>query len=140
MVTRISKYEGLFAELLMQHISGIEPPGEDGNNAVMKGVVTALSFIAFGSVPLLFFVVTRPGDQLWMPQSALGASTVASALTMFLLGALSGTFTEQSKARSGMVMVGQGLLAAYAAYFLGQAMEDYQIVPGSAAAAAAAEL
>ena len=58
------------------------------------------------------------------PQSPLTVSTLATALTMFALGALSGTFTEQSVLRAGMVMAAHGLLAAYAAFAIGNAMES----------------
>jgi len=98
---------------------------------MIKGVITAASFIVFGSVPLLIFLFKgRLVGSSWSPPSPLGVSTLASAVTMFILGAVAGPFTEQNVVKSGGLMVCHGLLAAYAAYFLGEAMEDY----GAAAA------
>jgi len=56
----------------------------------MKGLVTAASFILFGSVPLLIFLLKERVSLLlsWYPHSPFIFSIFASALTMFLLGAL----------------------------------------------------
>jgi len=94
-----------------------------------KGVVTTLSFIIFGSVPLLIFVLKGHFTSFFgiSLQHPLTISTLASALTMFLLGALSGTFTEQNVLKSGLIMAVNGLLAAYAAYAIGCVMESINV-------------
>lgn len=127
-VARISKYEGPFAEELVQHCSGVAPPDSESSSA-MKGLVTAASFITFGSVPLLIFLLKERISVAvqWYPQSPLGFSVLASAITMFLLGALAGTFTSQSIVKSGVTMALHGLLAAYAAYAIGNAMEHMYV-------------
>lgn len=101
----------------------------------MKGIVTFASFIIFGSVPLMIFLVKARID--WQPKSPLAVSTIASAITMFALGAVSGTFTEQNVLKSGLIMATQGLLAAYAAFAVGYVLESIYVEDITAAAKAA---
>jgi len=121
-VSRIAKYDEVFAEQLMQELSGVDPPDE--SNSFLKGMVTAGSFILFGTVPLLIFLLKPRIAAGLYPQSPLRVATLATALTMFLLGALSGTFTNKNVLKAGCIMAGHGLLAAYAAYAIGYFMED----------------
>ncbi len=104
--------------------------------------MTALSFVVFGSVPLLIFLLKGSiADSLGVhPQSPLAVSTMATAFTMFALGALSGTFTEQSVLKSGLLMAAHGLLAAYAAYAVGTAMESIYVDHAVAAGGMKADL
>lgn len=135
-VNRISKYEDLYVEQIMRQLADVEPPdGKD--NSMMKGLVTATSFVVFGSVPLLIFlfkahIASRVG---WRLESPLVVSTVASALTMFILGCVAGTFTEQNLLKSGFAMASHGLLAAYSAFAIGHGMDALYSIEELAAAA-----
>eukprot|EP00613_Pedinella_sp_CCMP2098_P004213 CAMPEP_0171640812 /NCGR_PEP_ID=MMETSP0990-20121206/30765_1 /TAXON_ID=483369 /ORGANISM="non described non described, Strain CCMP2098" /LENGTH=241 /DNA_ID=CAMNT_0012215279 /DNA_START=80 /DNA_END=805 /DNA_ORIENTATION=+ len=136
LVARMSKYEDLYLEQLVREVEGVEPPDEK-NNSMMKGLVTAVSFVVFGSVPLLVFLLKAQISSVfgWHAHSTpLVVSTLASAITMFTLGAIAGTFTEQNLLKSGFTMAAHGLLAAYTAFAIGHGMEIVYHIEGAAAA------
>lgn len=117
----LSKYGPILADELLAQKDGLQPP-DHADIPWRKGCATFFSFLFFGSVPLLIFLL---GDKLEIlfHNSPLSISTVASALTMFTLGALSGMLTHQGLVRSGLFMTMHGLFAAFAAYVIGKGME-----------------
>lgn len=124
-VTRLAKYEEIISEHALSCMSGIQPPAAE-STSIMKGLVTAASFILFGSIPLLIFIFKdKVGTLLgWYPTSPLAISSLAAAATMFLLGIVRGSLTRRNLIGSGLTMTAHGLLAAYAAYIIGQVMEN----------------
>lgn len=123
-VSRLSKYHDLFSEQALTFLAGIQPPAQE-SVSIFKGLMTAVSFTLFGSIPLLIFVLKDHVSRLlnWYPESPLVISTASSACTMFLLGILSGSLTERNVIKSGLAMTAHGLLAAYTAFVIGQVME-----------------
>lgn len=99
----------------------MQVPDEDENPA-MDGVVTFFSFIAFGSVPMWFYVAfyaagyTDAGVQF-------AVACVATAIAMFLLGVFKASLTSQVWYESGSLMLLNGALAAAAAYLIGWGLE-----------------
>jgi VIT1/CCC1 family predicted Fe2+/Mn2+ transporter len=129
-VARVAKYPELFAEQLVKNVVGMQPPEEDGHrSSVLKGIITFVSFLIFGIVPLLPFILqSLIQDYIgFNPDSPLAVVCIASGMTMFVLGAIAGTVTEQNQLRSGMFLAAQGLLTAYAAYAVGKALESFQL-------------
>lgn len=118
LVDTLSKYEVVFLDHYMVHEGGVMPPEESVRCArgrrtarearpldpplplpvqpasAQKGLVTFVSFLMFGSVPLAVFLVGDTVQQV-LARSPLLVSTAASAVTMFVLGALSGVLTQQ---------------------------------------------
>mmetsp|Transcript_10410 Transcript_10410/g.12647 ORF Transcript_10410/g.12647 Transcript_10410/m.12647 type:complete len:239 (-) Transcript_10410:7-723(-) len=125
-ISRLAKYDTLFSEHALTFMGGLQPPGDE-SLSMLKGLTTAASFIVFGSIPLLIFILKDQVSSVfdYHPNSPLAISTVATACTMFLLGALSGSLTERNIIKSGITMTAHGLLAAYAAYVIGQVMEGF---------------
>ena len=128
-VQRMAKYPSLFAEQLMKDVSGMQPPEDDSHwGSVVKGLITFVSFLFFGVVPLLLFVLEgqfKRAFGFW-PDSPLTIVVVASGITMFILGAIAGIVTEQNAFRSGAFLAAQGLLTAYSAYAIGESLENWQ--------------
>ena len=91
------------------------PPDED-DSPWKNGLVTFASFVFFGFIPLLSYVLS----------SATGASDsvnfvvacILTGVTMFLLGAAKAKFTNQSMLRSALLMLLNGGMAAVAAYLV----------------------
>lgn len=116
-----SKHPKLFVDLMMVEELGMLPPDED-DEPWKNGLVTFLSFLTFGSVPLWFYVgfyvagVVNDGLMF-------AVDCVATGFTLFLLGVVKANFTNQNKFRSGIGMLANGSIAAVAAYLTGWALE-----------------
>jgi DNA damage-binding protein 1 len=118
------KYPEFFLDKMMVDELNLMPP-EDTADLWKEGFVTFLSFMAFGSVPLATYVIAKlagvdgdgEGDLLFL------ISIIATAITMFLLGVVSGKFTKSNVWISGSKMLLNGGLAACAAYLIGWGLE-----------------
>uniref|UniRef100_A0A7S2BMM4 Uncharacterized protein n=1 Tax=Octactis speculum TaxID=3111310 RepID=A0A7S2BMM4_9STRA len=122
-INTMAKYQDLFVDHVMMCDLGIPPPTDEPSTAAQKGFVTFMSFITFGSVPLMVFGVKDFLVSIGMPFSPLVMSSASSALTMFTLGAIKGRLTAQNMVISGVFMAAHGLMAAYAAYAIGWGMD-----------------
>jgi VIT1/CCC1 family predicted Fe2+/Mn2+ transporter len=97
----------------------------DFKNAVMNGVVTFLSFLVFGSVPILPYVVanlikvSRIDDGF----GTLTASILATAMILIVLGVCKARFTGSSIIKSGLETLFVGAVASGSAYLIGALME-----------------
>jgi len=80
-------------------------------NPINAGIVTFLSFILVGFLPLLTFVFSF--------NRAYEFSIVLTALTFFVIGALKGFVTNTSPLKSASQTFVIGSLAALIAYFVG---------------------
>lgn len=140
-ISTMAKYQDLFVDHVMMCNLGIPPPSDEASAAGRKGFVTFMSFITFGSVPLLvFFVKDYLLVSSGMKYSPLAMSSASSAFTMFVLGAIKGRLTAQNMVVSGVCMAAHGLMAAYAAYAIGWGMDSLLSsdgVDGETASAAA---
>ena len=89
------------------------------NVALTNGMVTLVSFLVFGSVPLLTYAVSSSGG------TQFGRAIVVTALTLFLLGAVESVVTHQPVLMSGLETLMTGLLAAAIAYFIGKYVGEF---------------
>lgn len=101
-----SNYLGLKSELEQRGI----PVAEE--RPLRHGAATFLSFVAFGTVPLLAFLL--PSGH------SLAATAVVSLLVLFGVGALRARFTPKPPWRQGIEMLAVGALAGAAAYLVGR--------------------
>ncbi|MBU2612282.1 MAG: VIT1/CCC1 transporter family protein [Nanoarchaeota archaeon] len=111
----ISKNKGYQAETILHDEFGIVKGSvHPGRNAG----VTFISFLAFGMIPLLLFVVgaflnsTIPNAFLW--------ASILSGIAMFSLGVIKSKVTNKNWIRSGGETLLVGGVAATAAYFAGE--------------------
>lgn len=91
----MAKYNNIFVENMMVDELGLLPLTDDDDpyEAHKKGVVTFGAFVLFGSVPLIVYLALNSVD--WdtdLPVTFIIAA-VATAITMFLLGAAKARFT-----------------------------------------------
>lgn len=120
----MAKYKNFFVKHMMVMELGMMAP-EDDDNPWAKGAVTFSAFVAFGSVPLLSYIIFNAagaGDSL-----LFGMCFLFTGLAIFALGALKGKFSQSNIWVAGSLMLMNGGLAAAASYLIGWGLE--QIVP-----------
>jgi len=91
---------------------------DDPLGPMKDGVVTFISFLIFGSIPLWVYVIIY-GAKYDNVNGAFGISAAACALSLFALGWTQGTVTRQNRLKSGIYMMINGSLASAAAYLVG---------------------
>src|SRR3989344_1190236 len=89
-------------------------PGEEGMTPKKDGIVTFISFIIAGFVPLLAYLLPIAQDQqlLW--------SSILAAVALFGIGAARTLVTARGSLRSGAEMLLTGALAAVPAFIIGR--------------------
>jgi VIT1/CCC1 family predicted Fe2+/Mn2+ transporter len=80
--------------------------------AARHGIVTFISFVLIGAIPLFAFILAPE-------ESRFLAATVVTLSTLFTVGAIRSTVTRVSWWRSGMEMLVVGAAAAAIAYAIG---------------------
>jgi len=92
---------------------------EDGDDSpIAHGLMTFLAFIGAGFLPLTPFVFGAPTG------SAFSISIIATAVSLFAVGALRTLVTGAGFMRSGLQMLGVGILAASAAFVVGGVVKN----------------
>jgi VIT1/CCC1 family predicted Fe2+/Mn2+ transporter len=127
-----AKHPKLFVDLMLVDELGLMPPDLE-ESAAKKGLVTFVSFIFFGAIPLWFYLIFYSVD---IDNGAMFAiASVATAFAMFLLGAVKAKFVNQTWYISGLGMLGNGVFAAISAYLVGLGLaEAFGIDHGGSAA------
>lgn len=131
-ITTTAKYKDIFVENMMVDELGLLPHTEDDDpyEAHKKGAVTFGAFVAFGSVPLIVYLALSSVE--WNSDKPITfiIASIATAITMFLLGAAKARFTKQNMIKSGLWMLLNGACAACAAYLIGLLLDHVLDVGG----------
>lgn len=112
-VNTLSKYKEAFVDVMMAEELGMV---EDSESPFKNALVTFVSFLTFGFVPLSIYIITQ------FTSKTLGNFEIAiifTAITLFILGALKTRFSNVSWIRGGFEMLLVGGIAAFAAYGIG---------------------
>ena len=109
----LSKYPKFWIEHMMLTEIGMLPADEN-ESPFLSGLVMFVSFVLFGSVPLLSFYLLSFGGM-----RPFTIATISSTITLFILGAIKSRFVSKPALNGGVVMVLQGGLCAISAYCLG---------------------
>ncbi|ERI93083.1 membrane protein [Clostridiales bacterium oral taxon 876 str. F0540] len=110
----ISKNKEAWVDIMMVEELGIL---QESESPIKNALVTFASFILFGFIPVLTYVLSRFIPNLSINIFAL--SSVLTGLTLFILGALKTKVTGKNWIVSGLEMLLVGGLAASAAYLIG---------------------
>jgi VIT1/CCC1 family predicted Fe2+/Mn2+ transporter len=86
-------------------------------SAIKNGIATFTSFVIFGFIPLLAYVLSVSFG--FFSKNTFFIATVLTAITLFSLGALKTRITNQNWLKSGSEMLLVGGIAALAAYGIG---------------------
>ena len=117
----LARYPDVFHAAHMPLELGINAPDGEATPA-MDGFVTFVSFIIFGSVPMITYVILfYSGVQA--RNTIFGVACAMTAVTLFALGWVQATITGQERLRTGALMTINGGLAAAAAYLIGWGIE-----------------
>jgi DNA damage-binding protein 1 len=113
-LNKMSQYPTLFLDHMMVVELELMPPDPD-NNPVKNGIVTFLSFLFFGSLPLIFYAINQ---NIWL-------SCCAAILSLSILGYVRSTFTQGNKMWNIMITVTNGCFSAGAAYLVSFLLTKY---------------
>jgi DNA damage-binding protein 1 len=110
-------HRDFFIDYMMHEELGLESP-DDPWAAAKDGATTFISFIVFGAVPLIVYVICWAAG-LASQGSIFGIACAFTFVTLFALGMLQGAITRLNLWRSGAYMAIIGSLATAAAFLVG---------------------
>lgn len=105
--------EEYWVDFMMHH--ELEMPDPRGDNEIFTGLATFFSFMIFGVIPLLPFILQEEGD----PTTAFIFSATGTFLALVVLGLLKWRVIGSNIAASLFEVVAVGGTAAVLAYFVG---------------------
>jgi hypothetical protein len=109
------------------------PPAADQSFSPNKaGLVTMTSFMVFGSIPLLPYLIALLPGVHFSPDLQLWLSIGFTVVTLFLLGAFKGRTVEVKRSawwKAGMLMAFNGSVAAVVGYLSGWAIAQVMDLP-----------
>lgn len=114
MLTTMSNYKDLFVDHMMVLELDLMPPS-DNQNPYKNGLVTFFSFLFFGSIPLIFYLLS---ENIYYAIS----STI---ITLGFLGWVRSYFTKTNKFYSCFITILNGGISAGAAYGVSYALDYY---------------
>ncbi|TDH66198.1 uncharacterized protein CCR75_006195 [Bremia lactucae] len=121
-VHTLAKYKEAFIDIMMVEELKIMPV-EDDHTPLTGGGITFLSFMFFGVIPLLSYLVNLfPGIDM-SPKTALYLSCFLTVITLFLLGAVKGKFVGQKMWKAGGSMAINGTIAAACGWVIGYLLQ-----------------
>lgn len=110
MANLYSKNENYWAEFMMRY--ELEMPSTENDNPLYKGIATICSFIFFGFIPLVPYVIL-------INENKFLTSIIFAFFALVLLGVLRWKVTTQTLIRAVGEIVILGGIAAVIAYFVG---------------------
>jgi vacuolar iron transporter family protein len=110
----ISKNKETWVDIMMVEELGII---QEEESPLKNALVTLASFVVFGFIPLVTYVISKLVPSLSVDTFIL--SCILTSLTLFVLGALKVKVTGKNWFKSGLEMLIVGSLAAGAAYGIG---------------------
>lgn len=120
LVNTITKYPKLWTTLGFVDEMGVLPDFDSG--LWQTGVVTFFSFITFGTLPLLPYILGALGLSIPTSDQFLW-SILATAGTLFAVGSARTLITRGAWWKNGIEMLSIGAIAAIAAYVVGAVIE-----------------
>jgi len=116
LVAALTKHKKVFIDTMMVEELGVKSPDPDDNPA-MDGFITFVSFILYGLIPLIPFMIgIAVPTKFWV---LFGVSCALVGIVMFSLGAFTSIFTILSWYKGGFYMFVVGAIGAVASYLIG---------------------
>lgn len=104
--------EDYWVDWMMHHELELEDPR--GTNPILTGLVTFISFLVFGVIPLIPYMILEEG-----PEKAFYSSVAATLFALIALGVIKGKVLGQKMFRSILEVVLIGGVAAVVAFGVG---------------------
>jgi DNA damage-binding protein 1 len=114
-VAIMSKYKEFFLDIMVTEELGLVLPNKK-HNPYKAGLVTGLSFLVSGLLPLLSYVLLIGRVK---PDVLIQVSTAATLICLFALGAMKSKFSVVSWWRGGLEFCILGGCCAFVAYMIG---------------------
>ena len=112
-VSILSRYKKAWVDIMMLEELGIV---EDKNSPVKNGIITFISFVVFGFIPLMSYVTAKIFN---FNANTFVVAGFLTGITLFALGSLRARITGRKWFISGIEMCVVGGIAAVAAYTIG---------------------
>ncbi|CAL0304675.1 unnamed protein product [Lupinus luteus] len=116
-VNIFTKYKNILVDQRMVHDKGMVPTTKQEVKPWKNGLVTFISFILFGSIPLLSFMILIPNTN--NDSVKFFSACIVCALALSLLGVAKAKIASQNYMFSIAMTLFSGAIAATVAYFLG---------------------
>jgi len=122
----LAKYPHAFLDVMMAEELHLLPPNED-DNPWRGGLITCVSFMLFGVVPLLPFLLSSFPGFRWLQEAQLPASVALTVATLFLLGVIKARLVAQTESwwHSGLVMSCLGSAAAAVSFLVSYSLHYF---------------
>lgn len=121
-VFTLAKYKEAFIDIMMVEELNLMPVDDD-DSPLTGGLITFGSFMIFGVVPLLSYLVNLIPGLRMSADATLYLSCALTVITMFVLGAVKGSFVGQRWYVSGASMALNGSVAAYFGWVIGYLLQ-----------------
>eukprot|EP00300_Choanocystis_sp_HF-7_P002029 c11595_g1_i1.p1 GENE.c11595_g1_i1~~c11595_g1_i1.p1 ORF type:complete len:168 (-),score=29.57 c11595_g1_i1:31-534(-) len=123
----MSKYPKFFVDVMMVEELGLNPD-ELKASPWRQGLVMFFSFLGFGAVPLIAFIVARGVSSHSKSKAAFSASCAMTGTAMFSLGCLKAKLTASGTGvmrvlSGGLTMLCTGGISAGTAYAIGALLQ-----------------
>lgn len=121
----MASHKDFFIDHMMVQELGMMPNDPD-DSPVKSGFIMFCSFLIFGLIPLLSYLVLSTidfGSDETEADALFGIACGLTAVALFVLGAAKSKFSIQSWWKSGFWVFSNGAIAAAAAYIIGFALE-----------------
>lgn len=117
-VETMAKYREFFIDVMMAEELRLTVPSED-DNPYKEGMVTCLSFLVFGALPLFSYVLFPLFAPDLTEESMFTLACVVTGLVLFLLGSFKSKFSTNLWWKSGLEFLLLGSAAASTSYAVG---------------------
>jgi VIT1/CCC1 family predicted Fe2+/Mn2+ transporter len=121
-VHTLAKYKDAFIDIMMIEELNLMPVDDD-DSPLTGGIITFVSFMLFGVIPLLSYLVNLIPGVGMSPETTLYMSCFLTVVTLFLLGAVKGKFVGQKMWRAGGSMAINGTIAAACGWVIGYLLQ-----------------
>ena len=111
------EYKPLFIKYMLKMELGLDLPDKD-DNPKKKGLITAVSFLSFGFIPVLFYLIFYLASY----DNYTGIfiiNSIITTLSLFGLGFFQAKIGKQNGIKGGVILVFNGVCAASIAFLLG---------------------
>jgi len=121
-LTTMAKYPDFFVDHMLIQELDIKPV-VDNSSPIWNGLATMISFMLFGIVPLLSYIIFETVQfQNFDPKFMI--SIFLTFLTLLILGAIKGKITASNIWKSSLLVGINGAIAAMASYAVGLAISQ----------------
>lgn len=123
-INTMAKYEDFFVDVMMAEELQLAVPEEDHvKESVKEGIIMFLSFAAFGSLPLLGYVIIPTAFPDLGETALFSTACVVTGMVLFIMGCVKSLFSPAKWYWCGMETFLLGGACATVAYSIGQYVE-----------------